>query len=67
MTSPQDQNKPKSQELKEEILWHRILQTGIFRKKVIEALVVTDQRVIKELPHRRSWLPDILDCNPPLR
>jgi hypothetical protein len=46
----QNQNQPKPGELKEEILWHRILQTGIFRKKVSEALLVTDQRVVKELP-----------------
>lgn len=34
----------------EELLWHRILTKGIFRKKIIEGLVVTDHRVIKELP-----------------
>ena len=32
------------------LFWHRILETGIFRKKIVEALLVTDQRVIKELP-----------------
>jgi len=34
----------------EEILWHRILTKGIFRKKVTEGLIVTNRRVIKELP-----------------
>ena len=37
-------------DLKEEILWSHSLQTGIFRKKIIETLVVTDKRVIKQLP-----------------
>lgn len=36
--------------LREEILWSRITQKGIFRKKVSEGLIVTDRRVIKELP-----------------
>ena len=38
------------EDIEEEILWHRILTKGVFRKKVIEGLVVTNRRVIKELP-----------------
>jgi len=27
----------------EELLWHRILTKGVFRKKIVEGFVVTDQ------------------------
>src|ERR671911_348889 len=46
------QNNPHSHSLgpQEEILWYRTLQTGIFRKKTYEVIVVTNHRVMKEYP-----------------
>ena len=50
MINEQKQPPQQPTTIEEEILWHRILTKGVFRKKVIEGLVVTNRRVIKELP-----------------
>ena len=49
---PTQQNNPYSHSLnpQEEILWYRTLQKGILRKKTVEAIVVTNHRVMKEYP-----------------
>jgi hypothetical protein len=46
------QNNPYNQSFnpQEEILWYRTLQKGIFRKKNVEVIVVTNHRVMKEYP-----------------
>ena len=48
----QQQNNPYNQSLnpQEEILWYRTLQKGIFRKKAVEVIVVTNHRIMKEYP-----------------
>lgn len=46
----QNQSKPNKLMQGEEILFHRTLTKGVFRKKIIEILIVTNRRVIKELP-----------------
>jgi hypothetical protein len=48
----QQQNNPYNQSLnpQEEILWYRTLQKGVFRKKSVEVIVVTNHRIMKEYP-----------------
>ena len=49
---PTQQKNPYSHSLgpQEEILWYRTLQKGIFRKKTVEVIVVTNHRIMKEYP-----------------
>lgn len=50
MTANEQPQKKLNLEVDEQILWHLIRKTGFFRKKTSEVLMVTNHRVMKELP-----------------
>src|SRR5215208_2392068 len=47
---PAQQNNQVSLGPQEEILWYRTLQKGVFRKKTVEVIIVTNHRIMKEYP-----------------